>query len=397
MALPRGLALRALAATLGAATLAGCGSFSWRDFTLNPIAWFDRPSAASKPAPLPPLPAEATRARVVWQASVGKSGLAVFSPAIAGDSVYAAAQDGTVVRLDAETGRQVWRQKVGLTLSGGVGAGENVVVVGTPDGDVVALDGDGEQRWRARVSSEVLSAPLLLGEVVVARSADNRIFALDARDGRRRWVFQRNVPPLLVRTPVGVSSAPGLVIAGFPGGKMIALAPTNGVARWEATVAQPKGTTELERIADVVGAPWVAEREVCAVAFQGRIGCFDLGSGNPYWMRDLSSTTGVLGDPGLVLASDDKGAVHALDRATGRSLWKQDKLANRQLSAPLPLGRQIAVADGQGFVHFLARDSGAFVGRTPTDGSAISANPLPVPGGFLVQTRNGTLYRMAVE
>jgi outer membrane protein assembly factor BamB len=392
-----GRVLRALAATLAASALAGCGSFSWRDFTLNPVAWFDRPSAATKPAPLPPLPAESLRPRVVWQAAVGKSGLAVFSPAVAGDSVYAAAQDGTVVRLDAETGRQIWRQKAGSQLSGGVGAGENLVVVGTPEGEVVALDGDGEQRWRARVSSEVLSAPLVVGDIVVARSADNRIFALDARDGRRRWVFQRNVPPLLVRTPVGVSGAPGLVIAGFPGGKMVGLAPGNGVARWEATVAQPKGTTELERIADVVGAPWVAEREVCAVAYQGRIGCFDLGSGNPYWLRELSSTTGVLGDPGLVLASDDKGAVHALDRATGRSLWKQDKLANRQLSAPLPLGQQIAVADGQGFVHFLSRDSGAFVGRTPTDGSAISANPVAVPGGFLVQTRNGTLYRMAVE
>jgi outer membrane protein assembly factor BamB len=388
---------RSIAALAAAAALAGCGTPSWRDFTPNPVAWFDRPSAASKPAPLPPLPAEATRGRVVWQTSIGKSGTSIFSPAVAGNSVYAAAEDGTVMRLDLETGRVLWRQKAGSRLSGGVGAGENVVLVGTPDGEVIALDSDGEQRWRARVSSEVLSPPLVLGDLVVARSADNRIFALDARDGRRRWVFQRNVPPLLVRTPVGVATAPGLLIAGFPGGKMVALSPTNGVARWEATVALPKGTTELERIADVVGAPWVFEREVCSVAYQGRIGCFDLGTGNPYWTRDLSSTTGVFGDPGLVLASDDKGAVHALDRSTGRSVWKQDKLANRRLSAPLPVGKQIAVADLQGYVHFLARDSGAFVGRTGTDGSAIRANPVPVPGGFLVQTRNGSLYRMAAE
>lgn len=388
---------RALVASLAAATLAGCGSLGWRDFNPNPVSWFDRPAAARKPAPLPPLPADATRARVVWQATVGKAGDAVFSPAVAGDSMYAAAQDGTVVRLDAETGRVIWRQKAASRLSGGVGAGENLVVAGTPEGEVVALDADGELRWRARVSSEVLSAPLVLGDLVIARSADNRVFALDARDGRRRWVFQRNLPPLLVRTPVGVSAARGLVIAGFPGGKMVALSPLNGAARWEATVALPKGTTELERIADVVGAPWVADREVCSVAFQGRIGCFDLGTGNPYWTRDLSSTSGVLGDPGLVLASDDKGAVHALDRATGRSIWKQDKLTHRGLSAPLPVGKQIAVADQQGYVHFLARESGAFTGRASTDGSPISTNPVPVPGGFLVQTRNGTLYRMAVD
>jgi outer membrane protein assembly factor BamB len=392
--------MRALALTVAVALLAGCSSGSgtsmWRDFSLNPLDWFGGTKASAKMAPLPPV-TDAVKARVTWQASVGASGANVFTPAVVGERVYAAAADGTVVALDAATGRQIWRVNADARLSAGVGASADLVVVGTEEGDAIALDANGERRWRARVSSEVLAPPLVAGDLVVVRAADNRIFALDASDGRRRWVYQRALPPLAVRSPVGVSAGGGVVLAGFSGGKLVALAPANGAVRWEGNVAIPKGTTELERVTDVVGRPWVADREVCAVAYQGRLACFDLANGTPAWTRDLSSTSGVLGDARFVYVADDKGAAHALDRATGRSVWKQDKLAFRNLSAPLPLGREVAVADIQGYVHLLARDTGAIVGRVATDGSPVSTNPVPFGGGFIVQTRNGGVYAIAVD
>ncbi|MCX7891956.1 MAG: outer membrane protein assembly factor BamB [Burkholderiales bacterium] len=392
--------MRVLAAAAAALALAGCssgsGSSMWRDFSLNPLDWWGTPKASAKMAPLPPF-TESVKTRVLWQAGAGGSGGYLFSPAVAGERVYAAAADGSVVALDAATGRQVWRVNAGSRLSAGVGASADLVVVGSEEGDAIAFDADGELRWRARVSSEVLAPPLVTGDLVVVRAADNRIFALDARDGRRRWVYQRSLPPLAVRSPVGVSAGGGLIFAGFSGGRMVALAPANGAVRWEGNVAVPRGTTELERVTDVVGQPWVGDREVCAVAFQGRLTCFDLANGTPAWTRELSSTSGVFGDARRIYASDDKGAVHALDRATGRSLWKQDKLAFRRLSAPLPLRREVAVADVQGYVHLLANDTGAFVGRVATDGSPIGTNPVPLGAGFLVQTRNGAVYAVAVD
>jgi outer membrane protein assembly factor BamB len=393
--------MRGVAIVWALTLLAGCSSSSgtsmWRDFSLNPMDWFGGTKASAKLAPLPQIQADAVKPRVVWQASVGPSGASIFSPAIAGDRVYAAAADGTVVALDAATGRQIWRINAGARLSAGVGASADLVVVGSEEGDAIALDANGERRWRTRVSSEVLAPPLVTGDLVVVRAADNRIFALDATEGRRRWVYQRTLPPLAVRSPVGVSSGGGLVVAGFSGGRLVALAPANGAVRWEGNVAIPKGTTELERVTDVVGRPWTSDRDVCAVAYQGRIACFDVTNGTPAWTRDLSSTSGVLGDARFVYVSDDKGAVHALERGTGRSVWKQDKLAFRNLSAPLPTGREVAVADVQGFVHLLARDNGAIIGRVPTDGSAISTNPVPFGRGFLVQTRNGSVYAIAID
>ena len=243
----------------------------------------------------------------------------------------------------------------------------------------------------------MLAAPRLAAGLVLVRSADSRIFAFNAVDGKRRWVYQRAASSLIVRSPVGMSVGQGSVYAGFSGGKLAAISLANGSLRWEATVALPKGATELERVTDIVGEPAVLGREVCAAAYQGRVACYDAGRGSQVWSREMSTLTGVSFDARYAFVADDKGAVHALDRNNGRSIWKQDRLANRRLSLPLPLGTEVAAGDLQGFVHFMARESGAFLARAATDGSAIRAAPLKLPEGFLVQTQSGGLYALTLN
>ncbi len=380
-----------------AGAVAGCGSLP-KLSSLNPLNWFGR-SPPPPPAPLAVI-SNPIAVKMLWQASIGKAGDASFVPAVVGDAVYAAARDGTVARFDAATGKQVWRVATGRTLMAGVGADAATVVVASSEGEVLAYESDGRQRWRARVSSEVLAAPVVVGDTVVVRSTDSRIFSLDARDGRRRWVYQRAAPALAVRSPAGAALSGGFVFAGFPGGKLVAVAANNGGMRWEGTVSQPKGTTEIERVTDVIGLPWIGEREACAVAFQGRAACFDLANGQQIWARPMSSATGLGVDARYVFVAEDQGAVSALDRTTGNSLWRQDRLAHRLLTAPLPLGREIAVGDVQGYVHLLSRDSGAFVARVPTDGSQVVAPPVALgsgSSGFLVQTRNGALFAFSTQ
>lgn len=349
----------------------------------------------AKPNELTPIEATA-QLRVLWQASVGKSAEFVFTPAVVGKSVYAAARDGVIARFD--DGREVWRKSAGQPLSGGVGSDGRLVVVGTLKGDVLAFEADtGRELWKARASSEVLAAPAVSDGLVVVRSGDSRIFAFEPADGRRRWTYQRATPALTLRSNVGVTLTERAILAGFPGGKLVAISPVNGAALWEGTVALPKGATELERIADLTSAPVVGGREVCTAAFQGRVACFDLASGTGLWAREMSSRAGLDMDDRHIYVSDDKGNVLAFMRDGGGSVWKQDKLLLRSLSRPLAVGSRVVVGDYQGVVHLLKRDDGAFAARLQTDGSAISADPQPVPGGFLVQTRNGGLYAVAVE
>lgn len=380
--------MRAWLAALALVLVGACSSY-------NPLDLLRGPSGP-KPAPLPDL-AQAQPVRLLWSASLSGAERFVFSPALAGDSVYAAARSGEVVRLDAASGQARWRVTLEARLSAGVGSDGKTVAAATEEGEVFALDAQsGAQRWRARVSSEVLAAPAVGAGLVLVRSADNRIFAFGAEDGKRRWVYQRAAVPLSVRSPSGLALAGDTAFAGFPGGKLVALALANGGVRWEATVALPKGATELERVSDVVGEPALAAREVCAAAYQGRVACFDAASGRLLWARELSSSTGVSLDARYAYVSDERGAVQALDRTSGRSLWKQDRLAYRRVSMPLAAGTTVAVGDFEGYVHFLARESGAFVARFATGGGAVVAAPAPLPGGgLLVQTQGGGLFALA--
>jgi outer membrane protein assembly factor BamB len=329
----------------------------------------------------------------LWQAGIGSAGEFTLSPAVVGDSVYAAARDGAVARFDS--GRQVWRIATGQTISGGVGSDGKLVVVGTPKGEVLAFDAaTGRETWKARVSSEVLAAPAVADGLAIVRSGDSRIFGFDAVDGKRRWVYQRSTPSLSLRSNVGVVLAGKVTLAGFPGGKLVAIANNNGAAFWEVTVALPKGATELERVADVTSSPVASGSTVCAAAYQGRVACFDAGSGNTVWSRDMSSSAGLDMDSRYVYVADDKGAVHALDRNSGASIWKQGKLSNRGLSRPVALGNGVAVADYQGVVHLLRREDGEFAARATTDGSAVRAEPVRFGSGMLLQTTNGGLHAL---
>jgi outer membrane protein assembly factor BamB len=251
-------------------------------------------------------------------------------------------------------------------------------------------------RWRARVSSEVLAAPAIGGGLVVVRSVDNRIFAFGEDDGKRRWVYQRAPASLIVRSPATVAIAGELAYAGFPGGRLAALALANGGVRWETAVALPRGATELERVTDVVGRPAVQGREVCSAAYQGRVGCFEAANGRQTWARELSSLTGVELDARYAFVADDRGGVHALDRSNGRSIWKQDKLSHRQLTQPGALRNAVAVGDLEGYVHFLSRDTGAFIARYASGGGPVRAAPVSAGSALLIQTQDGTLLALAL-
>jgi len=368
------------------ALMAGCSS-------LNPFA--SKPKG-NQPAPLVDLKGSMA-VRTAWKLDVGKSQNYMFTPALTGNTIIAAGADGTIVRAESATGREIWRAKAGMDLTAGVGTDGGIIVLGGAKGMLLAFDMDGKKLWDAQLSSEILSAPVVGQGIVVARSIDNRIVGYDAKTGQKKWTVQRTAPALTLRLAPGMVIHDKDVLIAQPGGKLMSLILATGAPRWEIEVGVARGATELERVTDMGGTPVVIDDEVCAVSYQGRVGCFDLATGSPRWTRDLSSEVGVAADQRFVFVPDDKGAVYAYNRDSGTSAWKNDKLAYRRLSTPVSYGRAVAVGDFEGYVHFLSREDGAFLARLATDGSAIASTPLVAGSNLIFQTQNGTVTAIAVE
>ncbi|MDR0249805.1 MAG: outer membrane protein assembly factor BamB [Burkholderiales bacterium] len=360
----------AMAITLGA--VVGCSSSN------------KKPPKLADAAPVAPV-------AIAWRANTGDAALG-FAPAIAGNAVYVASRSGQITGLDVDTGQTLWRINANTPLSAGPGADTTMIAVGTPNGEVLAFDTGGKPLWRVKVSSEIIAPPTVADGLVVVKTADNRVHGLNGDDGSGKWMLQRNVPPLIVRNTQGAVADRGGLFFGTAGGRLIAVELSSGNVAWDVAVATPKGTTELERIADVTSRPLIEERHICAAAFQGRIACFELMQGTLLWTRDIPSYSGIAADKTHLYVSDDKGIVHALDKQTGASVWKNDLLSRRWPSGPQFVGRDIGVVDIDGYLHVFAAEDGQYLGRLPTDGSPVTVQPLLDGNQMIWQSKQGNIY-----
>lgn len=359
-----------------AAGLSACGLFS------------------SNPHPIPELKEVAGLKKIQarWRVSLG-DGLVPLTPAVAHDHVYAALASGEVFAYTALSGSQTWRKDLKVSLTAGVGAADGYVALGTKQGLVIVLDEDGKELWRQSAgNSEISAAPVISGGLVVVRTGDGRLVAMNVLDGKKRWALDRALPALTLYHASSAVAVRGALFAGYPGGKLLAIALDQGRIGWEASVAIPRGATELERVADVTGAPQVNDRSVCAATFQGRVACFETANGNPVWSRDASSIAGLGADTSRVYVADDKGVVSAWERASGSPSWKNEDFLGRRLVGATAAVGQVIVTDLQGYVHWLDRIDGKVIARASTDDSSAVQTPLFLGDGILVQTRKGGLY-----
>jgi outer membrane protein assembly factor BamB len=372
-------ALAALSALCTMLAIAGCASW---------LPWGDK---------RPPLPVLVSNDLAPgWSTSIGKSRGNLFVPASAYRGLYAASADGGIHEIADESGRVVARLDARARLRAGVAAGESIIAVADDKGNLLALDDSGRQLWKVEVGGEVVVSPVIaLGHVLV-RTSDGKLNAYNRLDGKRKWTFQRATPPLTLRTNANLLVHRGVVYAGMPGGRLLALELDSGKPVWESVLSAPRGSTELERIADVAGTPVIEETRICAAVYQGRTGCLETLSGNLVWSRDIGSAGGVAVDFKYLYVTDTDGVVHALDKATGASVWKQDKLAKREPGMPLALRGKVLVGDSEGVVHSILPDDGSLAGRLATDGSRIVS--LSIFGDrAIAQTEKGGVFSIIVK
>lgn len=353
-------------------------------------------AACSSGRKIPDLPGLAAERGVMrWSVDLDGGGYG-FVPAVVDDRVYAAGRDGDIVRVALANGAQDWRIDTDARLITGVGASSGLVAVTDVDGLLRVHDDAGKQRWQAALGAEAVSVPVLDGDVLLVRGSDNRVLAFDAYTGRRRWVYTRQNPPLVLRQTTRPRLDGATAYVGLPGGRLVALSTETGALRWESAISLPRGSNEIERIADVLGEPVMVGSQVCAGSYQGRVGCVDARTGRPAWSREISAVGAIDFDGRTLVAVDTEGRVHALNDV-GEPRWVQEGFEGRLLGAPALVGEAIVVGDEEGYLHWLAAADGKLIGRIRVDGSAIMSAPRRAGNLAIVQTARGRVAAVGLD
>lgn len=380
-----------------ALTLNGCSTIK---------GWFGGTSknAAAEPAELKDM-ANAIAVRRLWSTDVGGGEGKLWlrqKPAIEGNKVLVVDDNGRVRAIDAATGKSLWETKAiemrasgsrllfwkkrsletGLTSS--VGTGNGLAIVGGRNGEVIALDLEtGSKKWNAKITSEVMSAPLVADDRVVVRGSDGRVFGFDIADGTRKWVFDRALPTLSIRGNGSAVKGNGVVYVGYEDGTVVMLRTSDGLQGWEQAVANADGRTELERAADIDGEIQVGGEAIFATSFHGQSMALALNNGRPVWSRDIGSYGGIAMNENLVILSDKSGVVHALNRADGSGSWSQEGLQRRMLTTPVIQGNYAVVGDLDGYLHWMKLENGELVARVRVQNAYLRGTPVISTEGVL--------------
>lgn len=351
-------------------------------------------SSKPSPASLESLGAPAVRLTTVWSQRVGSVD-GQLNLAVTNGVVTTASTDGDIVSFDIATGKERWRAQAHADLSAMVGSDGRYAAVVTQANELLAFD-QGKLLWRERLPGRVITAPLVAGERVFVQAVDRSVRAYDVLDGRWLWQYQRpGGEPLALATSGVITAFRDTLLVG-QGARLVGLDPLKGTVRFDVNVGTPRGTNEVERLADLVGPLARADDEACARAFQLSVACMELNRGSLRWTRPQAGRQAVAANERMVVGSDGADRLSAWKTENGDLLWRVDRLTYRNLSAPALWGNRVVVGDYDGYLHVLAPEDGRTLARTELD-SALVAAPVVVDQTLLVVTRKGTLYALCAN
>ncbi len=339
-------------------------------------------------------------ASTIWKINTGlnkKNKVGFFSPHVDETDLYSSGYQGKVKRIDNKSGKEIWEKDLALNLISGVGGDESQIYVSSTEGHLFALKKEtGEIVWQQKFSTESLAPPASDMGILVLRTNDGSIIALKAESGEEVWRQNFPTPALTLHGYSSPLIVPGGVLLGLDDGTLVALSLEKGKAIWKTKVSRAEGRSEIERLVDVDGAIVIDNQYIYAVNYQGKLIQVEPQKGNIVWSRDMTSTTGVGVDEKNVYVSEPDGYIWALDKRTGSSMWKMEKLEGRRLTRPVPFTDYLLVGDVEGYLHLLSKVDGSTLGRIRIDNSPIVSAPIIVNGKVFVQSDSGVIRALDI-
>ena len=287
----------------------------------------------------------------------------VFRPAIVGQKVYVASNEGDVARIDAESGDEDWDLDLDTTLSAGIAANEKGSVVVARSGDVVFISADGAELWRTDINREVIQTPLLDDSTVYLQTTNSNVIALDITSGAEKWVYSSRSPSLTLRGTGQPVIYRNRLLVSLDSGNLIALEKSSGQLLWERRLQVPKGSNEFERIVDLDGRMTLSDNVLFVPGYQGNLSAVEAYTGQVLWQKEISSFMQPAYSVGRLYVADSNSHLIMLDYRSGEVKWESKDFEYRELTSPEALGLYVLSTDMEGNVYVIDKSSADVVAK----------------------------------
>ena len=372
--------------------------------------WTHRASAANHRAP---HAAMAATPALRWAAPIGEGSSQrhriTAEPVSDGVRVFAMDSRATVSAIDT-AGNPVWTRDLTRgqdrpqdASGGGLTVVAGTLYVTTGFGDLYALDAtSGAERWRQRLGAPATGAATVFGDQVYLTTRNSQGWVLDAENGRLRW--QVEGAPSAVGVANGSAPAVGSTYAVFPfgSGQVTATYRREGFSAWQSSVTGGRLGQAYARVTDVSADPVIASGRVYVGNPGGRLVALDLDTGSRIWTAEQGALGPVVVAGNSVFLVNDQAQIVRLVASNGDFVWAsqlpqflpvRNELRRRDVYAhygPVLAGGQLWVASDDGMLRSFDARSGTMT-QVIEMGSPAAAPPIVVGRTLYVVGADGTL------
>lgn len=326
------------------------------------------------------LPETISRA---WSVDIGagkeKTQRLTASPIIANGRVFVMDSDSVVGAYRADDGRRLWaydltpKEEDEGHIAGGLAYDAGKLFASTGFGQIIALDAEtGAEIWRQKLSGPARAAPTARGGRVFVTTVDNKLFAVDAETGEGLWSHTGAAEAASLLGSASPAVAAGVVVVPYTTGELVAMKVDTGRLLWQESLTSVKRTDVVSNLAHIRGRPVIDRGRVIAISHGGLLAAIELRNGRRIWQREIGSLESpwVAGDYIFVLSNDAE--IACVNRDDGRVHWvralpryKDVKKQEDPIiwTGPVLASDRLIVAGSHGYAMAISPYTGRIIGQ----------------------------------
>ena len=327
----------------------------------------------------------------------------ISAPSVLGENVIIPARNGIVTILKLATGQIEERIELGFQSLSQIGAevdkdAYNFAFV-SADGRLMFFNSKNKLLWSTQLNGIVRMAPKIGDLGVIVRQEDNKVLAYDKLGGKLLWSISKRTMPLILHAQsdmrfvgdedTGLPTNKKNLTVNLAGGELIFLNSKTGSVLWEKKLAFPKGQNEVERIVDLLGAPFLDNQEICTSVYQTKLACVDKGMGDVAWeYPEKILSPGFFKFP-FVATVGLKDEVKLFNREENVEVWRNEELRYRELSKPIIWNDSVWIIDSFGILHGLSILDGSTICRYDLNRKSDIVSFIVTRSGLLITDEDG--------